>query len=232
MRGMISGQDLKTAALFGCILIPVFYLCYIGSLGSQWHINSLVLFVLLSAMLLLSATEIPIYRIRTKKPDLSDDKKELLGEIYSIPLIEEYEADDELVFHTSITLNVGGFILPLILALYVAIMNPGFAALEIMLIIIVAAYLFIDIKSGVGIIIPDYIGLLAVPFALILEPGSTSTIVLISGVLGILIGMVTSLCKIDENKEGSAYINLGGVGNFKAIYVTVIIAALLSYLPV
>jgi uncharacterized membrane protein len=65
----------------------------------------------------------PIYRIRTKKPDLSDDKKELLGDIYSIPLIEEYEADDELVFHTSITLNIGGFILPMILALYVAIKN-------------------------------------------------------------------------------------------------------------
>ena len=231
MRGMISGQDLKTSALFGCILVPIFYLSYTDLLGTQWQINSMVMFILLAAMLLFCATEIPVHRVRTKKPDLSDDKKELLGEIYSIPLMEEYEADDEIAFDTSITLNMGGFILPLILAVCVVIKNPSFAALEIMLIIIVAAFLFSDIKSGVGIIMPDYIGLLAVPFALILEPENASTIVLVSGVLGILIGMVTSLFKIDENKEGSAYINLGGVGNFKAIYITIIIAVLLSYSP-
>jgi uncharacterized membrane protein len=229
---MISKQDVQMIALFSLILLPIFYLSYMKKLCSLWHINSMVVFILLTGMLLLCATEIPIYRIRTKKHELSSQEKELLGEIYSIPLIEEYETENDLAFDTSITLNTGGFILPLILAVYIAIVNPSFAALEIMLIIIVATFLFVDIKSGVGFVLPDYLGLLAVPFALILEPENASAVVLVSGVLGILIGMVASLCKIDENIEGSAYINLGGVSNFKAIYITVIVAVLLSYLSI
>lgn len=218
-------------ALFVFMLLPIFYLSYTNKLGGQWNINSIALFILTAAMLLLSFIEIPIYNIRTKKPELSDEKKELLGEFYSVPLADEMDKVDELAFDTSITLNLGGFILPVILAAYVAFNNPGFAALEIMLIIIIATHLLSEIKTGVGIVIPNYIGLLPIPFALILDPGNAATVVLISGVFGILIGVITSLFNINEKTEGSPSINLGGVGSFKAVYVTVLIAILLTYLP-
>jgi uncharacterized membrane protein len=218
-------------ALFGFMLLPIFYLSYTNKLGGQWNINSIALFILTAAMLLLSFIEIPIYNIRTKKPELSDEKKELLGEFYSVPLADEMDKVDELAFDTSITLNLGGFILPVILAAYVAFNNPGFAALEIMLIIIIATHLLSEIKTGAGIVIPNYIGLLPIPFALILDPGNAATVVLISGVFGILIGVITSLFNINEKTEGSPSINLGGVGSFKAVYVTVLIAILLTYLP-
>ena len=223
-------------AFFGFMLLAFFYLSYTKTLGSQWQINSIVLFLILAGMLVLSATEIPIYRIRTKKPDFSDDEKALLSEFYSVPVAEELETDNEFVFNSSITLNVGGFILPLILATYVAInqslKSPIFASLEILLIILVVTHLLTEFKSGVGIVIPDYIGLVAIPFALILEPENVASIVLVSGVFGILIGIVTSLFNINENTKGSAFINLGGVGNFRAIYITVLLASLLSYSPV
>ena len=223
-------------AFFGFMLLAFFYLSYTKTLGSQWQINSIVLFLILAGMLVLSATEIPIYRIRTKKPDFSDEKTVLLSEFYSVPVAEEIETDSELVFDSSITLNVGGFILPLILAAYVAInetiKSPIFASLEILLIIVVVTHLLTEFKSGIGIVIPDYIGLVAIPFALILEPENAASIVLVSGVFGILIGIVTSLFNINENTEGSAFINLGGVGNFRAIYITVLIASLLTYAPV
>ena len=218
-------------AFFGFMLLPIFYLGYTNKLGGQWNINSIALFILTAAMLLLSFIEIPIYNIRTKKPELSDEKKELLSEFYSVPLADEMDKVDELVFNTSITLNLGGFILPLILAAYVAFNNPGFAALETMLIIIMATHLLSEIKAGVGIVIPNYIGLLTIPFALILDPGNAATVVLVAGVFGILIGVITSLFNINENTEGSHSINLGGVGSFKAVYVTVLIAALLTYFP-
>jgi uncharacterized membrane protein len=218
-------------ALFGFMLLPIFYLSYTNKLGGQWNINSIALFILTAAMLMLSFIEIPIYNIRTKKPELSDEKKEILGEFYSVPLADEMDKVDELAFDTSITLNLGGFILPVILAAYVAFNNPGFAALEIMLIIIIATHLLSEIKTGVGIVIPNYIGLLPIPFALILDPGNAATVVLISGVFGILIGVITSLFNINEKTEGSPSINLGGVGSFKAVYVTVLIAILLTYLP-
>ncbi|MBC2698427.1 MAG: DUF1614 domain-containing protein [ANME-2 cluster archaeon] len=227
MRGKIFKQDMQMFALFGFMLLPIFYLSYTNKLGGQWNINPIVLFILTAAMLLLSFVEIPIYNIRTKKPELSDEKKELLGEFYSVPLADEMEGGDKLIFNTTITLNLGGFILPVILAAYVAFNNPGFAALEIMLIIIVATHLLSEIKAGIGIVIPNYIGLIPIPFALILDPGNTATVVLVSGVLGILIGVITSLFNINENTEGSPSINLGGAGSFKAVYVTVLIAALI-----
>lgn len=219
-------------AFFGFMLLPIFYLGYTDKLGGQWNINSIALFIMTAAMLLLSFAEIPIHKIRTKKPELSDEKKELISEFYSVPLADEMEGGDKLVFNTSITLNLGGFILPVILAAYVAVNNPDFAALEIMLIIIMATHLLSEIKTGVGIVIPNYIGLLPIPFALILDPGNTATVVLVSGVFGILIGVITSLFNISQNIEGSPSINLGGVGSFKAVYITVLIAVLLTCLPV
>jgi len=218
-------------ALFGFMLLPIFYLSYTNKLGGQWNINPIALFIITAAMLLLSFIEIPVYNIRTKKPELSDEKKELLGEFYSVPLADEMDKVDELVLNTSITLNLGGFILPVILTAYVAFNNPGFAALEIMLIIIIATHLLSEIKAGIGVVIPNYIGLLTIPFALILDPGNAATVVLVAGVFGILIGVITSLFNINEKTEGSPSINLGGVGSFKAVYVTVLIAALLTYFP-
>ena len=231
MRGKIFKQDMQMFALFGFMLLPIFYLSYTNKLGGQWNINPIVLFILMAAMLLLSFAEIPIYNIRTKKPELSDEKKELLSEFYSVPLADEMEGGDKLIFNTPITLNLGGFILPVILAAYVAFNNPGFAALEIMLIIIVATHLLSEIKAGIGIVIPNYIGLITIPFALILDPGNAATVVLVAGVFGILIGVITSIFNINENTDGSPYINLGGAGSFKAVYVTVLIATLLTYLP-
>ena len=218
-------------ALFGFMLLPIFYLSYTNKLGGQWNINPIALFILTAAMLLLSFVEVPIYNIRTKKPELSDEKKELLSEFYSVPLADEMEGGDKLVFNTSITLNLGGFILPIILAAYVAFNNPSFAGLETMLIIIMATHLLSEIKTGIGVVIPNYIGLLPIPFALILDPGNAATVVLVAGVFGILIGTITSLFNINENTDGTPSINLGGVGSFKAVYVTVLIAALLTYFP-
>ncbi|MCG7848568.1 MAG: DUF1614 domain-containing protein [ANME-2 cluster archaeon] len=229
MRGMISRQDMQMFGLFGLILLPIFYLIYTNVLCSQWNIHPIVLFLLLAGMLVFSSTEIPIYRMRTKKPDFSEEKVQLLGEFYSVPLEEEFDIGDELVFNTRITLNVGGFILPLLFSIYAVINNPGFAALEIMLIVVIATHLLTEFKSGIGMVIPDYIGLLPIPFALILDPGNASTVVLVSGVFGIMLGVGLSLFNITEQTDGSAHINLGGVGSFRAIYITVIIAVLLSY---
>jgi uncharacterized membrane protein len=231
LRGKIFKQDVQMFVLFGFMLLPMSYLGYTGRLGSQWQISSFVLFLMLAGMLLLSSTEIPVYRIRTKKPEFSDEEKKLLSEFYSVPLAEELEADDELVFNTSITLNLGGFILPLILVMYTVVNNPSFASLVIMLIIVVITHLLTEIKSGIGIVIPDHLGILSFPFALILDPENVASLVLVSGVFGMLIGMVTSLFNINEKTKGSAFMNLGGAGNFRAIYITVLLAVLLSSLP-
>ena len=83
--------------------------------------------------------------------------------------------------------------------------------------------------SGVGIVVPDYIGLISIPFALILSPQNAAVVIFISSTGGILIGIITTLLTLNKEKKGSAYINLGGAGSFKAVYVTTLVASLISY---
>jgi uncharacterized membrane protein len=46
---------------------------------------------------------------------------------------------------------------------------------------------------------------------------------------GILLGVIALTVTFNKEKYGSAYLNIGGAGSFKAIYITVLIASLLSY---
>ncbi len=98
-----------------------------------------------------------------------------------------------------------------------------------MLIMIVAVSLLAEMVSGIGIVVPDYIGLISIPFALMLAPQNAAIVIFVSSVGGILIGSCTTLITFDREKKGSAYINLGGIGEFKAIYVSALAASIISY---
>ncbi|MDI6902899.1 MAG: DUF1614 domain-containing protein [Methanocellales archaeon] len=225
-RGLINKPDLRMLALFGFVLLPIFYLCYVGKLGHPLGLCSHTLFIIITAMLLLQIFEIPLYHTRTKKPDYTSREAFLLGEIYSVSLEEELKSAGR-IYDTTVTLNMGGFILPLLFALSLLRITPMLEAILIMLIMIVATHFLSEPKSGVGITVPNYIGLLTVPFALALAPQSIASVILVSGVLGILIGMMTLLYSIKEC--GSAYVNLGGTGSFQAVYITVLLSVLFSF---
>ncbi|NYT01031.1 MAG: DUF1614 domain-containing protein [Methanocellales archaeon] len=225
-RGLINKPDMKMFALFGFLLIPIFYLFYVGKLGSSLGIFPNTFFIIITAILLLQVFEVPLYHTRTKKPDYTDREASLLGEAYSVPLEEELKSGEHLTYYTTVTLNVGGFILPLLIAMRLLYSTPMLEAILIMLIMIIATNLLSEPKSGVGIKVPNSIGLLTVPLALILAPQSIAPVIFVSGILGILIGMITQLYSIKE--KGSAYVNLGGIGSFQAVYITVLLSVLFS----
>lgn len=227
IRGLINKPDMKMFALFGFILLPIFYLFYVGKLGTSLGISSNIFFIIITAILILQIFEIPLYHTRTKKPDYTGREALLLGEVYSVPLEEELKIGEHLTYYTTVTLNIGGFILPLLIAMRLLYSTPMLEAIMIMLIMIVATNLLSEPKSGVGITVPKSIGLLTVPFALILAPQSIAPVIFVSGILGILIGMTTQLYSIKE--KGSAYVNLGGTGSFQAIYITVLLSVMFSF---
>ncbi|MDD2665810.1 MAG: DUF1614 domain-containing protein [Methanocellales archaeon] len=227
VRGLINKPDSKMFALFGFLLLPIFYLCYVGKLGNSLGLFPNTLFAIIAAIFLLQVFEMPLYRTRTKKPDYTSHEALLLGEVYSVPLKEELESGDPRIYNTMVTLNIGGFILPLLFALSVFHITPMLETILITLIMIVATNLLSEPKSGVGITVPSCIGFLTIPFALALSPQSIAPVILVSGVLGILIGMVTRLHSIKE--RGSAYVNLGGTGSFQAVYITVLLSVLFSF---
>lgn len=149
MRGVFNKPDLKAFLFFIFVLNPIFILCYSGKVGDSFGVNSMALFGIIVAMLLLSVLEIPVYSIRTKKPDYTWKEVELLEKIYPVPLSEELQTKD-LIFYSKITLNVGGFILPLAMAIYLLTMNPNLEILIMLLIMVIVTYLLSDIRTGIG----------------------------------------------------------------------------------
>jgi uncharacterized membrane protein len=228
MRGYLTRSEIKMYAIFVLILLPIAVLCYnrslsIGSISSFWLMAILVL------MLAGSFIEIPVATMRSMKNEQLSRFAPMMEEIYAVPLVKELSTGKERVFDTTVTLNLGGFVVPAIAMIYLMFTQPDVTALEIMLIIIVAVTLLSSIVNGVGIVVPEYIGILPIPFALLVAPQEAASITFIAGMAGILLGVIALTVTFNKEKYGSAYLNIGGAGSFKAIYITVLIASLLSY---
>lgn len=228
MRGFTNSSEIRIYAAFVLILLPTAALCYKGELVLG-TIGSIPLMIILFAMLTGSVIEIPFAKIRSKKPEQLFKYAPILEEIYSVPIIEELNIGKQRVFDTTITLNLGGAVIPALAVLYLLLTQPNNTALEIMLIVILAVTMLTEVMGGVGTLINEYIGLIALPFALIVAPENAATVTFIAGVGGIIIGNTISIAAFNKERTGSAFLSIGGAGSFKSIYVTTIIASLISY---
>lgn len=228
MRGHVNSSETKQIVVFGLIILPMAVLCYENKLNIG-NITSVPLFLMLLLMLITRNIEIPIASIRTKKPEVLSQHAFVLEKIYSVPVSEELITPKERVFDTKLTINFGGVIIPLLAIIYLLATGPITTSLEIALIITVIAFLASEIIDGVGIEVPDYIGLVSLPLTLLLSTSSIESAIFISSTIGIIAGCVASLLTLDREKNGSAYISIGGVGSFRAIYISALIASLMSY---
>ncbi len=228
MRGQVNRSELKQIVLFALILLPITILCYENKLKIG-NITSAPLFIMLLLMLATRNIEIPVSSIRTRKPELLLQHAFILEKIYSVPVPQELITPKERVFDTKITINFAGVIIPLLAIVYLLLTGPITTSLEIALIITVITFLASEMIDGVGIEVPDYIGLLSLPLALLLSIENIESVIFVSSVVGILAGCIASLLTIDREKNGSAYISIGGVGSFRAIYTITLIASLMSY---
>lgn len=228
MRGYTNISELRMYAAFTLILLPIAALCYKESL-SIGTIPSFPLLAILVLMLIGSLAEIPILKTRSKKTEQLSRFAPLIENIYSVPLAKELNIGRERVFDTTITLNLGGFVVPLVAMIYLFSTQSNITALQVMLIIIVAVTLLSEMVNGVGIVVPQYIGIIAIPFSLLTAPQNADSITFIAGICGILLGTIASVIAFNKENNGSAYISIGGAGNFKAIYITALLASLISY---
>ena len=234
MRKIVNKPDLKLFLFYGLVLIPTFFLCCSRN-------NGVAFFFVLVAMLLTSVIEIPIYGFRTKKPGYSALEAACIGDFYGVPISEEMQADNGRTYKTQVTLNVGGFIIPLLFSVYL-LLNYSTLLLEISLAILLMAlfsYMLLEVKAGVGIVIPSYVGVFAIPLALILAPevqaeaGDTAIagLIFILAIFGILLGLLIAVAALSREEEGSAFFNLGGIGSFQPIYLISILALLIGTVP-
>lgn len=228
MRRIVNEPDLKLFVFYGLLLIPTFFLCYESNIP---------FFFVVAAMLLTSVIEIPVYKTRTKKPEYGELEAVCIGEFYGVSISEEMQKGNERMYKTSVTLNVGGFIIPLFFAFYLLLSYPALL-LEVamsVLLMMLFSYMLSEVKGGVGIVIPGYVGIFAIPLGLILAAplelpleNVAGLLIFVPAIFGILMGMLIRLATLPEEEVGSAFFNIGGIGSFQSIFLISLLALLIG----
>ncbi len=179
---------------------------------------ALLLFI---AVLIGSTINIPLYQVESITPIVPDFQELWLRQFWGIPL-------QKIRQKTIVALNVGGGLIPLILAIYELIRSDTVAIFWVTLIVTIVTYFSAHIVPGIGIHINALVAPLtaAISAILIAEP-LASSVAFAGGILGTLIG--ADLLHLKEIERMSAGIlSIGGAGVFDGIALCGLIALLLT----
>ena len=178
-------------------------------------------FTLLFASLLGSSINLPLFTIKAEAP-----MKELPTSMWQM-LRQEH-----LVFEgkTTIAVNLGGCLIPLIFSTYLYI-NTGVSFMEVISSVIVVAMISYMVSrpiQGLGIGMPIIIApVSAAIIASLISSGHSAPLAYIAGTMGVLIGADLMHMK-DISKMGTPLASIGGAGTFDGIFLTGIVAVLLA----
>jgi len=176
---------------------------------------------LLFGSLVGSAINIPLFTIRTG-----------LSYMPALPvrygLLHHFER--KFRGQTLIALNVGGALIPILFSVYL-LFNNNINMVDIILAISGVtwiSYRFSRPIMGLGIAMPVFIApLSAALIALIINPEQAPSLAYIAGTMGVLIGADLLRLK-DIGKLGTPVASIGGAGTFDGIFITGILAVLLT----
>lgn len=186
-------------------------------LGLSPHSATLLLFT----SLLGSLINLPLFSIKAESP--------------SAPLPQPFHSlfrlrPMEFTGKTVIAINVGGCLVPLAFSAYLLRHNPLNPLIVISAVAMVAAVCRLTSRPvpGIGIGIPIFVApLVAATVSLIIDPEFSAPLAYISGTLGVLIGADISRIN-DIRKMGTPFASIGGAGTFDGIFLSGIVAVLLT----
>lgn len=212
--------------MFSILLMLLVALMFIGVIGVAFRklgFSPRVIAFLLVASLTGSLINIPIHKVRTEIPVISLGFVEFLGVRYPIPYIEEQASE------TVIALNVGGAVIPTLISVYLITVDismlPNIIAATMITTIIIHS--IARPIRGLGIATPALIPPIAAVLAAFIVGGNYPVVAYISGTLGTLIGAdLLNIGKIP--RLGAPIASIGGAGTFDGIFLTGIIAAILT----
>lgn len=178
-------------------------------------------FAVLLLSLFGSAINIPVAELPAERMEAARVVS-FYGMEYEIPVVQESPG-------TIIAVNVGGALVPVILSLYLLFKNRFFwrAVLGIAAVTIVVHQFAYPVR-GVGVSVPIFIPPLAAALvAMILAWRQAAPLAYVAGTLGTLIG--ADLLNLGQVQGlGAPIASIGGAGTFDGIFVTGIIAVLIS----
>ena len=206
------------------ILLPIFFSEIMAGSLIKLHLSPDEALAVTIAIIAGGLINIPIARIHLQEEAITDPMA-IFGLSGFIPRMRHMSRD------TIIALNVGGCIIPTLLALYeLSHLRDGAinAALIVAAINSVVCFAVARVVPGVGIVIPGLIPpLVAALGAMTLARSDAAPVAFIAGVAGPLIGAdLFHLREIKASPVGIA--SIGGAGTFDGIVLSGIIAAYLA----
>lgn len=180
-----------------------------------------VAFFLFIAVLIGSTINIPLYKIESVTPIVSDVWDLWLRQFWGIPL-------QKIKQQTIIALNVGGGLIPVVLAIYEIMRSDAVAIVWVTLIVTTVCYFSAHVVPGIGIQMNALVApLTAAVSAILISESFASPVAFAGGVLGTLIGAdLLHLKEIERMSTG--VLSIGGAGVFDGIAMCGLFALLLT----
>ena len=206
--------------IFLIVLIEVHVLSYAYELMG---VNRRYVFILLLVSLIGTYFNIPVYQFPSGDV-ISNTHIDFFGMRYIIPTVRQYQG-------TTVAVNIGGAVLPVILALYLLVKNKFYArALAATILVTIVVHMLAYPVKGLGIAEPLFVPpLVAAASGLIFARKSAPAMAYISGTLGTIIG--ADLLNLDKVRGLEApIVSIGGAGTFDGIFLTGIVAVLMASL--
>ena len=216
--------------ILAVLLFAVVALVFIGVVSIAFEnvgFTPVTILFILVATLIGSFVNIPLLKLKTKIPVIRDEFVNWFGVNYRIPQMEYGQTI------TVVAVNVGGALIPTAVSIYLlsksSISTILLSFIGILAVALVTHAVARPVK-GVGIATPAFIPpIAAAVVALILLPTQPKTIAYVAGTLGTLIGAdLLNLRKIP--KLGAPVASIGGAGTFDGVFLSGIIAVLITAL--
>ncbi len=202
------------------LLFIVIQLQAIGFVFSKLGLSRNGATLLLFSSLLGSMLNLPLFRIRSTVPIQRP----------SLPFMDSLWQRRSAPGYTMIALNTGGALIPVAFSIYLMYYHHlPFTQLIIAIgITSLISYLVSRPMPGIGIGMPIFIApITAALTALLIDPAHAAPLAYIGGTLGVLIG--ADLLRLGSIRSmGVPVAAIGGAGTFDGIFITGIIAVLLT----
>ncbi len=210
--------------LFGGLLLGLLLLLQIGLLNRAYRrlgLEPRVAMLVLLASLLGGYVNIPIARL----PEVHVVREEVLdwfGVPYLVPQVVDWPG-------TIVAINIGGALIPVLLSLYLIGRNSIlFSSVIATAVVALVVHQMATPVPGVGISVPIFVPpLVAALTALVLARRDPAPLAYIGGSLGVLFG--ADLSNLDKVQSlGAPVASIGGAGTFDGVFLTGVVAVLLS----
>jgi len=214
-------------AFFAVLLTVVVVVLFLG-LGEvafkRIGFSSTQFALIMVCTLIGSTINIPVREVKSVEPLVEATEARAFGMIFRIPHVRYRQIS------TTVAVNVGGAVIPVLVSAYVLWTHPGVLAYAAAGTVVTAILVHLMARKvrGVGIVTPAVLPpFAAAVISYILVPGSPAIVAYVSGSIGALVGAdLTNLRGI--TRLGAPVVSIGGAGTFDGVFLTGLVAVLLA----